>query len=100
MAFTKIDLKFWKRAEHFHRYITVNPCTYSMNVKLDLTRLRENKTKSYPAMLCGITKIVNAHKEFRMALDEKGEPGYFDKMCPIYTDFHKDTEIFFNIWPQ
>lgn len=100
MNFTKIDLKTWNRAEHFHHYMKVNPCTYSMTVKLDITRLRESNTKLYSAMLCGITKIVNAHEEFRMALDEKGEPGYYDEMHPIYTVFHKDTETFFNIWTE
>ena len=70
MAFTRIDLKTWNRAEHFHHYMKVNPCTYSMTVKLDITRLRESNAKLYPAILYGITKIVNAHEEFRMALDE------------------------------
>ena len=51
-------------------------------------------------MLYGITKIVNAHEEFRMALDEKGEPGYYDEMHPIYTVFHKETETFSNIWTE
>lgn len=100
MNFTKIDLKTWNRAEHFHHYMKVNPCTYSMTVKLDITSLRESNTKLYPVMLYGITKIVNAHEEFRMALDEKGEPGYYDEMHPIYTVFHKDTETFSNIWTE
>ena len=98
MRFSKIDKKSWKRAECFHHFMTINPCTYSMTVKLDITRLRAANEKLYPAMLYEITKIVNGHEEFRMALDENGEPGYYEEMLPVYTIFHEDTETFSNLW--
>ena len=98
MLFTKIDLKTWKRAECFQHFMTVNPCTYSMTVKLDITRLRHSNQKLYPAMLYAITKIVNRHEEFRMGLDEKGEPGFYDEMLPAYTVFHEDAETFSSLW--
>lgn len=100
MIFSKIDVKTWKRAECFHHFMDINPCTYSMTVKLDITRIRQTKTKVYPAMLYALTKIVNRHEEFRMALDHNGNPGFYDQMLPVYTVFHKDTELFSNIWTQ
>ena len=100
MFFSKIDIKKWKRAECFQHFMTNNPCTYSMTVKLDITRIRQANTKVYPAMLYAITKVVNRHEEFLMALDGSGEPGFYDEMHPVYTVFHKDTELFSNIWTE
>ena len=94
MLFSKIDLKTWKRAACFQHFMTVNPCTYSMTVKLDITRLWHSNQKLYPAMLYAITKIVNRYEEFRMALDKMGDPGFYDEMLPAYTVFHEDTETF------
>lgn len=100
MVFSKIDMKKWKRAECFHHFTVNNPCTYSMTVKLDITRIRQTNTKVYPAMLYAITKVVNRHEEFRMALDQSGAPGFYNQMLPVYTVFHKDTELFSNIWTE
>lgn len=100
MRFSKIDMKMWKRAECFNHFMTNNPCTYSMTVKLDVTRIRQAKIKVYPAMLYAITKVVNRHEEFRMAIDHNGDPGFYDQMLPAYTVFHKDTELFSNIWTR
>lgn len=98
MTFTRIDRSTWPREEYFRHYFTQVPCTYSATFKLDITRLRQRGEKLYPAMLFYLSTVVNRHQEFRMALDEEGNPGYYDVVHPCYTIFHKDTETFSNLW--
>lgn len=98
MLFEKIDRNTWDRKEYFEHYLTNVPCTYSMTVKLNITRIRERKIKVYPAMLFYLTTIVNRHCEFRTAFNENNELGVYSEMIPCYTVFHKDTETFSNLW--
>lgn len=100
MAFHKIDLQGWARKEYYDHYFSAVPCTYSMTVKLDITALRRQGVKLYPAMLYALTTVVNRHEEFRTALNEAGEPGIYDRMLPCYTVFHRDSETFSNIWTE
>ena len=39
MAFHKIDLETWPRREYYEHYIQQVVCTYSITVRLDITRL-------------------------------------------------------------
>ena len=98
MTFEKIDLNSWARREYFEHYYSAVPCTYSMTVTLDITRLKERGRKLYPAMLFCLTTIVNRHAEFRTAFNGKGELGIYSEMMPCYTVFHKDTETFSDLW--
>lgn len=104
MSFHIIDIKNWKRKEYFEHYFSTIPCTYSMTVNLDITHLlatiQNHSTKLYPLMIFGISSIVNRHEEFRMAVDEQGNVGYFDEVSPNYTVFHKDDETFSDIWTE
>ena len=92
MNFTPIDLEQWPRREHFEHYLARVPCTYSATFTLDITRLRAGGKKFYPAMLHHIAAVVNAHREFRMALDEAGRPGFYDVVHLCYTVFHVDSQ--------
>ncbi len=98
MSFQKIDRQNWKREEYFNHYFTSIPCTYSMTVKLDITKIIETKKGLYPSMLYYIATVVNRHEEFRTAINAEGELGVYDEMLPCYTVFNKDTETFSNIW--
>ncbi len=98
MNFTIIDIKTWKRKEYFEHYYSNVPCTYSMNVKLDITKI--NKQKLYPTMLYCITTIVNKHPEFRTAFNNEGNLGVYDTLIPSYTIFNQDTETFSNLWTE
>ena len=100
MVFHKIDIEKYSRKEYYNHYMNVNPCTFSITVKLDITSLRKQNIKVYPSLLYGIARVINNHQEFRLALNEKGELGYFDIMNPCYTIFHKDSETFSNIWTE
>ena len=71
-----------------------------MTVKLDITRIKKENRKLYPAMLYYITTVVNRHEEFRTDLDKTGEPGIYSEMFPSYTVFHKETETFSELWTE
>ena len=98
MSFKIIDKQNWNRKSQFEHYHSDVPCTYSMTVKLEITKVIELKQKLYPTMLYAIASIVNNHEEFRTSFDEEGNIGIFDVMFPCYTVFHKETETFSNIW--
>lgn len=100
MKFQKIDKENWSRKEYFEHYFTNVPCTYSMTVKLDITKIIKAQKKLYPYMLYYITTIVNRHSEFRTMFNGKGELGVYSDMHPSYTVFHKDTETFSNLWTE
>ncbi|MEG0577747.1 MAG: type A chloramphenicol O-acetyltransferase [Bacilli bacterium] len=100
MNFNVINKKDWNRKEYFDHYFSEIPCTYSMTVKLDITKIKNSDRKLYPTMLYFITKVVNRHNEFRTTFDMDGNLGVFDEMIPCYTVFNKETETFSNIWTQ
>lgn len=100
MEFKLIDKDNWKRKEYFDHYFFNVPCTYSMTVKMDITKIIKKKQKLYPTMLYYITKVVNKYEEFKMAIDENGRLGMFDTMLPSYTIFHQDTKTFSNLWTE
>lgn len=100
MEFKKIDKENWGRKEYFEHYFSDVPCTYSITVKLDITRIKEKKQKLYPTMLYYLATVVNRHAEFRTVINEDGELGIYSEMIPCYTVFHKDTETFSNLWTE
>ena len=99
MDYTVVDMSAWPRREHFEHYMSAVPCTYSMTTKLDISNLRRRQMKLYPTMLYLLTRTVNAHEPFRMALRE-GELVLYSSMEPCYTVFHPETETFSNIWTE
>ncbi len=100
MVFQRIDPARWARQEYFTHYFSTVPCTYSMTVKLDATRLRARGHKLFPAMLHCLTTVVNRHEEFRTCFNEEGQLGIFAQMLPCYTVFHPDSETFSNLWTE
>lgn len=100
MEFKRIDKENWGRKEYFEHYFSGIPCTYSITVKLDITRIKEKNQKLYPTMLYYLATVVNRHAEFRTAINEAGELGIYSEMMPCYTVFHKDTETFSNLWTE
>ncbi len=98
MTFTKINLETWSRAETYRTFFEDNPCTYSMTIQLDITKLMENKKQDhialFPTLLYGISRAVNTFPEFRMDFDAEGDLGYYASVNPSYTVFHPETEAF------
>lgn len=98
MGFNFIDIKNWNRREHYHHYIDNVPCSYSFTVDLEIEKLR--KERLYPAMLWLLCATVNEFKEFRCALSDNGELGYFETMNPTYTIFNAGSKTFSSIWTE
>ena len=60
MEFQIMDLETWPRRETFLHFLEEVPCTYSITVELDITRLwRETRGIGlFPALLYGDRKSV------------------------------------------
>lgn len=100
--FHPIDREHWDRRAYFDHYFTQSPCTYSMTVELDASRLwaasRRSGAKFHPVLIYCIARTVNRHREFRMGLDAQGNVGVYDRVDPSYTVFHKELESFSTLW--
>ncbi|MGG2077351.1 type A chloramphenicol O-acetyltransferase [Lelliottia nimipressuralis] len=99
--YTSVDLSRWARREHFEIFQTFAQSTFNQTVQLDITALlkqiKEADWKFYPTMIFLISKIVNRHPEFRMAMMDN-ELVVWDEVHPNYTIFHNETETFSSLW--
>ena len=99
---TPIDLGSWPRRQHFEHYRNTVPCTYSMTVELDATAfvatLRASSRKTYIAQIWALATIVNRHDEFKMCLNESGQPAVWEAVNPSFTVFNVQRETFSSIW--
>lgn len=100
MKFDLIDKENWTRKEYFEYYHSIVPCSYSMTVKIDISKQIRAGKQLYPMILHYLTTIVNKHEEFRTAFNADGNLGIYDELVPCYTVFHKDTETFSTIWTE
>ncbi len=48
----------------------------------------------YPLMLWVVSKVINAHEEFKYGWDQEGNLIRWDQVSPSYTDFHSEDERF------
>lgn len=100
MKFTPININNWDRKEYFEHYYKNIPCTYSMTVKVDITKIKNENKHLYSTLLFCLTKIINNHQEFRTCFNAEGILGCFDEMIPSYTIFNQKTESFTILWTQ
>ena len=100
MKFTPIDINNWNRKEYFEHYHKNIPCTYSITVKLDITKIKSKNKNLYSTLLFCLTKIINRHQEFRTCFNSEGTLGFFDEMVPSYTVFNPETETFTSLWTR
>ncbi|RXZ01558.1 type A chloramphenicol O-acetyltransferase [Fictibacillus sp. S7] len=102
MAFHINDRRNWDRAPYYEHYLS-QKCSYSVTANIVITklieRLQTKKLKFYPAFIYMVSKVVNAHTEFRTCFNN-GVLGYWDHMLPSYTIFHNDTKTFSSIWTE
>ena len=91
MGFQKIDYAAWPRRPYFEHYHRDVPCWYSMTVDVDISallpRLRGSGLRFYPSVIHGISRMVNADPALRMAMDETGAIGVYDRVDPHLYDF-------------
>lgn len=101
---TPIDLETWPRRETFEHFRTAVPCSYAMTVEIDVTVLtavlRERGLKTYPAQIWAVAHTVNRHAEFRMVLDEDGNPATCNVLHPAFTVFNPERETFACVWAE
>lgn len=103
MKFNLIEKEKWDRLPYFEHYLN-QKCTFSITANIDITTLMEQLNskgiKLYPSFIYMVTRIVNAHKEFRTCFNDEGVLGYWEKMIPSYTIFHNDNKSFSSIWTE
>lgn len=93
---------FTKRKQHIQHYLHDVPCTYSLNVEIDITsllnELKSHHLKLYPALIFGLSQIVNRHEEFRIHLNPDQSLAVYPILHPLYTIFHPQNETFSCLW--
>lgn len=99
--YTSVDLSAWPRREHFEVFQSFAQCTFNQTVQIDITALRKHIKevgwKFYPTIIFLLSKVVNRHKEFRMAM-KNNELVIWNEIHPSYTVFHNETETFSQLW--
>lgn len=98
MKFTTIDLDHWNRKKYFELYYQNIPCTYSLTIKLDISKIIAQNKHLYSTLLFCLTRLINRHQEFRTCFNKDGKLGFYDELLPSYTVFNSETETFTNIW--
>lgn len=103
MDYQRIELEKWQRKEHFEHYLKAVPCTYSVTVEVDVTRVvalsQQAQIKFYPLLIFALTQAVNRCVEFRMGMVD-GQLVIWDEVHPSYTIFHQDSETFSALWTE
>lgn len=98
MNYTRIDLDKWSRGKLFRFYIDNMRIVMSLTVDIDVTLLKQYSKAHgldfYPAMLWIVSKVIDAHDEFKYGWDDDGNLIRWDYVSPSYADFHKDDENF------
>ncbi|MCY9309347.1 type A chloramphenicol O-acetyltransferase [Bacillus inaquosorum] len=103
MNFQRIELEQWHRKRYFEHYMKAGKCSYSITANINVTgllnKLRDKKVKFYPAFIYMVSRIVNAHPEFRTAFHD-GQLGCWEQMNPCYTIFHQEDQTFSALWSE
>lgn len=98
MKYTEIDLDKWDRGKLYRFYIENLRNVLSMTVDINVTKLvafvKAHGLKFYSAMIWVVSKVINAHSEFKYSRDQDGKLIRWDYVSPYYADFHKEDENF------
>lgn len=98
MNHTIVEISNWKRRDLFQHYIQKMPIVMSLTVDLSVAPLLDYAKKHgysfYPCMLWVVSKVLNAHEEFKYSWDEGGNLIRWDEIWPSYTEFHPEDESF------
>lgn len=96
--YTIVDFNSQSRGKLFKSYIDNMRIVMSLTVDIDVTKLIEfsksNDLKFYPTMIWIVSKIVNAHDEFKYGWNGDGNLIKWEYLSPSYADFHKEDESF------
>ncbi|WMI80770.1 chloramphenicol acetyltransferase [Anaerotignum sp. MB30-C6] len=101
--FEPIDMETWPRAQSFYYYTQMAPTTYSINVSMDVTVLRnelkQQGLKFFPTYLWLVTKAINEVPELRVGLKD-GVLGCWRQLTPLYPQFHEDDQTTSLLWTE
>lgn len=96
--YTQVNLNEWSRGNLFKSYMDNMRIVMSLTVDIDVTNLitfaKNNNLKFYPSMIWIVSKVVNAHDEFKYSWDNDRNLIKWDFISPSYVDFHKEDENF------
>lgn len=98
MNYTSVNLNEWRRGSLFQFYLDKMRIVMSLTVDVDVTNLKvyskAHHLDFYPLMVWVVSKIINAHDEFKYGWDADGNLIKWDFVSPSYTDFHTEDETF------
>jgi chloramphenicol O-acetyltransferase type A len=104
MNFIEIQMEQWARKDHYEHYKNNVPCSYSVTVDIDISklliRLKERGMKAYPVQIYMLSTVVNQFPEFRMTTNDERRLGYWEVIDPIYTALNPSTETFSAVWTR
>ena len=96
--YTQVNINEWSRGNLFKSYMDNMRIVMSLTVDIDVTNLitfiKNNHLKFYPSMIWIVSKVVNAHDEFKYSWDNDRNLIKWDFISPSYADFHKEDENF------
>ena len=102
-----IETDSWPRYQRFTHFTEDAPCSIWLTDDIDVTDLVAGTKRSgkpfYPSMLYCVSRVINAHEEFRMTVIDsplfpKPMPAVWDVVHPSHNVFRQDSETFVNIF--
>lgn len=103
MNFVPIVMENWPRAQMFYYYTQIAPTSYTVDVRMNVTVLRQilkqRGLKFFPAYLWLITKVMQGIDEFRVGMED-GVLGIWDQLTPAYPVFHQDDKTTSLLWTE
>ena len=93
-----VDRSAWSRGALFQYYLDSMRVVMSLTVDMDVTPLvryvKGRGLKFYPAMIWAVSRVINAHDEFKYGWDASGNLIRWDFVSPSYAHFHREDENF------
>lgn len=93
-----VDRSAWSRSGLFQFYLDNMRVVMSLTVDMDVTPLvryvKGRGLKFYPAMIWAVSRVINAHDEFKYGWDTSGNLIRWDFVSPSYAHFHREDENF------
>ena len=102
-----IDTESWPRYPRFTHFTEDAPCSIWLTDDIDVTDLVGGTKLSgrpfYPSMLYCVSKVINAHDEFRITVIDspllpKPMPAVWNVVHPSHNVFRQESETFVNIF--
>ena len=83
-----IDYEKWDRKDTFEHFYHIAKSTYSITVKIDVTKviefLKRSDLKFYSVMTWIVSKAINQHDQFKMGFNHDGKLGVYETVHPQF----------------